>query len=95
MKKLKSKLTVLGLVAVSFNVINDFVRKYLQRDQQLEQQQALKNLNQVVTREAQVRAYNDVISFNGIVAMLLLLWGTFLIARNQYQLRQQAKIGPA
>lgn len=64
-------------------------------DQQLEQQQALKNLNQVVTREAQVRAYNDVISFNGVVAMLLLLWGTFLIARNQYQLRQQAKIGPA
>ena len=62
-------------------------------DQQLEQQQALKNLNQVVTREAQVRAYNDVISFNGVVAMLLLLWGTFLIARNQYQLRQQAKIG--
>jgi cell division protein FtsX len=57
-------------------------------DQQLEQQQALKNLNQVVTREAQVRAYNDVISFNGVVAMLLLLWGTFLIARNQYQLRQ-------
>ena len=64
-------------------------------DQQLEQQQALKNLNQVVTREAQVRAYNDVISFNGVVAMLMLLWGTFLIARNQYQLRQQAKIGPA
>ena len=62
-------------------------------DQQLEQQQALKNLNQVVTREAQVRAYNDVISFNGVVAMLLLLWGTLLIARNQYQLRQQAKIG--
>ena len=62
-------------------------------DQQLEQQQALKNLNQVVTREAQVRAYNDVISFNGVVAMLLLLWGTILIARNQYQLRQQAKIG--
>jgi hypothetical protein len=45
-----------------------------------------------VTREAQVRAYNDVISFNGVVAMLLLLWGTFLIARNQYQLRQQPKI---
>ena len=47
----------------------------------------------MVTREAQVRAYNDVISFNGVVAMLLLLWGTLLIARNQYQLRQQAKIG--
>ncbi len=64
-------------------------------DQQLEQQQALRNLNQVVTREAQVRAYNDVINFNGVVTMLLLLWGTFLIARNQYQLRQQAKTDPA
>ena len=60
-------------------------------DQSLEQQQALKNLNQVVTREAQVRAYNDVISLNGIVALLLLLWGIILITRNQYQLRQQNK----
>ena len=60
-------------------------------DQSLEQQQALKNLNQVVTREAQVRAYNDVIRLNGIVALLLLLWGVILIARNQYQLRQQNK----
>lgn len=60
-------------------------------DQSLEQQQALKNLNQVVTREAQVRAYNDVISLNGIVALLLLLWGVILITRNQYQLRQQNK----
>jgi cell division protein FtsX len=60
-------------------------------DQSLEQQQALKNLNQVVTREAQVRAYSDVIRLNGIVALLLLLWGVILIARNQYQLRQQNK----
>jgi hypothetical protein len=57
----------------------------------LEQQQALKNLNQVVTREAQVRAYSDVIRLNGIVALLLLLWGVILITRNQYQLRQQNK----
>ena len=61
-------------------------------DQSLEQQQALKTLNQVVTREAQVRAYNDVITLNGVIALLLLLWGAFLIARNQYQLRQQAKL---
>lgn len=61
-------------------------------DQQLEQQQSLRNLNQVVNREAQVRAYNDVISVNGVVAILLLLWGSYLIARNQYQLRKQAKI---
>ncbi|MHA3891009.1 MFS transporter [Acinetobacter sp. GXMZU3951] len=60
-------------------------------DQSLEQQQALKNLNQVVTREAQVRAYSDVIRLNGIVALLLLLWGVILITRNQYQLRQQNK----
>ena len=60
-------------------------------DQNLEQKQALKNLNQVVTREAQVRAYNDVISLNGVIALLLLLWGLFLIGRNRYQLQQQAK----
>ncbi len=34
----------------------------------------MRTLNQVVTREAQVRAYNDVIALNGIFAIALLLW---------------------
>ncbi|MEG0482321.1 MAG: MFS transporter [Acinetobacter sp.] len=58
-------------------------------DHALQENQAVRNLNQVVTREAQVRAYNDVIALNGIFAILLLIWGMFNIARSKYQLRKQ------
>ncbi|SPL68994.1 MFS transporter [Acinetobacter stercoris] len=61
-------------------------------DPSLEQNQAIRNLNQVVTREAQVRAYNDVIALNGIFAVLLLIWGSFNIARSKYQLRKQQRM---
>lgn len=46
---------------------------------------ALQNLNKVVTREAQVRAYNDVIVLNGIFAVILLLWGLFKYTRDKYR----------
>lgn len=47
--------------------------------------QSLQNLNQAVMREAQVRAYNDVIALNGIFAILLLLWGSFNMMQSKYR----------
>ncbi len=58
-------------------------------DPQLEQQQAVQSLNQVITREAQVRAYNDVIAMNGLFAICLFVWGMLNIAWTKYQLRKQ------
>jgi hypothetical protein len=58
-------------------------------DPVLKNNQALQNLNKVVTREAQVRAYNDVIALNGIFAVILLLWGLFKYARNKYKTRRR------
>ncbi|ENX17698.1 hypothetical protein F895_00842 [Acinetobacter sp. CIP 64.2] len=57
-------------------------------DPVLQNNQALQNLNKVVTREAQVRAYNDVIVLNGIFAVVLLLWGLFKYARDKYKTRK-------
>ncbi|MEN5173174.1 MFS transporter [Acinetobacter higginsii] len=57
-------------------------------DPVLQNNQALQNLNKVVTREAQVRAYNDVIILNGIFAVVLLLWGLFKYARDKYKTRK-------
>ncbi len=54
----------------------------------LAQTQALRNLNQVVTREAQVRAYNDVIALNGLFAVVLLIWGLFIIVRMKIVARR-------
>ncbi|OTG93129.1 MFS transporter [Acinetobacter sp. ANC 3832] len=58
-------------------------------DPALQQNQAVRNLNQVVTREAQVQAYNDVIALNGVFAVLLLIWGALNITRSKYLLRKQ------
>ncbi len=57
-------------------------------DRVLAQTQALRNLNQVVTREAQVRAYNDVIALNGLFAVVLLIWGLFIIVRMKIVARR-------
>ncbi|MFE1636009.1 MFS transporter, partial [Acinetobacter baumannii] len=57
-------------------------------DPALQTAQSMRSLNQVVTREAQVRAYNDVIALNGIFAVALLLWGGFNIARSKYLQRR-------
>lgn len=59
-------------------------------DPQLEQNQALRSLNTTVSREAQVRAYNDVIALNGIFALILLLWGSANILWSRYRLAQTA-----
>lgn len=61
-------------------------------DPTLQQNQALRSLNQTMTREAQVRAYNDVIALNGMFAILLLIWGGFIVARSQYLLRKQQRL---
>lgn len=58
-------------------------------DTSLELNQSYRNLNQVVTREAQVRAYNDVIAMNGIFAILLLIWSGFNITWTRYQQKKQ------
>lgn len=65
-------------------------------DRVLAQTQALRNLNQVVTREAQVRAYNDVIALNGLFAVVLLIWGLFIIVRMKIVARRmQTQTQPA
>jgi hypothetical protein len=59
-------------------------------DPALEQNQALRSLNQAVTKEAQVRAYNDVIFLNQLFAVLLLIWGLFIISINRYRSYKQS-----
>ncbi|AOA57394.1 MFS transporter [Acinetobacter larvae] len=59
-------------------------------DPQRRQQQALLTLNQKMTQEAQVRAYNDVIALNGVFALILLLWGSANIAWTKYRLKKLA-----
>ncbi|OUY07445.1 MFS transporter [Acinetobacter populi] len=49
-----------------------------------DQVQAQQALAQIVNREAQVRAYNDVISFNSIMAIILFIWGIFNILWDKY-----------
>ncbi len=63
-------------------------------DNSLEQNQAYRNLNQIVTREAQVRAYNDVIALNGIFAILLFIWGSINITRTYYLNKKQQAMSP-
>lgn len=54
-----------------------------------DQLQAKATLSQVSTREAQVRAYNDVIYLNGIFALILLVWGLSNIAWTKYTAYRQ------
>lgn len=58
------------------------------QDPALTQNQAIRNLNQSISREAQVRAYNDVIALNGLFALFLLIWGTLNIFWSRYKLRK-------
>jgi len=58
-------------------------------DPVLQHNQELKTLNQVITRESQVRAYNDVIALNGVFAVLLLIWGAINIARSKWRSRKE------
>ena len=76
------------IVAERLNSYQHNAQKYT-LDPQLEQQQAVQSLNQIITREAQVRAYNDVIAMNGLFAICLFFWGMLNIAWAKYQLRKQ------
>lgn len=78
------------LVAQRLAIYQQSAAKYT-LDPVSEQNQSVRSLNQTVTREAQVQAYNDVIALNGIFAVLLLLWGGFNIAKSQYLVRKQQK----
>ena len=79
-------------------LVNERLNSYQQAaskytlDPILQQNQAIRSLNQVVTREAQVRAYNDVIALNGLFAIFLLIWASYNIARNKYVLMKQQNI---
>ena len=53
-------------------------------DNNLSQQQAQQSLNQIVTREAQIKAYGDIITVNSYIAMFLFAWGMINIARKKY-----------
>ncbi|WOE31543.1 MULTISPECIES: MFS transporter [unclassified Acinetobacter] len=58
-------------------------------DQTIQHQLALEDFNRSVTTQAQVSAYNDVITLNAIFAILLLCWGIFVIAINKYLFKKQ------
>ncbi len=79
------------LVAQRIATYSQSASKYT-LDPSLENNQAIRNLSQAVTKEAQVRAYNDVIALNGIFAVIVFLWGGFNIARNKYQARIQQRM---
>lgn len=58
--------------------VNQALNTHYTLDQQIEQRLALNTLYQSVQREAQVRAYNDVIALNGLLALIILIWGLLL-----------------
>ena len=60
-------------------------------DKDLTLQNSLNTLNQVVQREAQVKAYDDVIAMNSYIALFAFFWGLGNLALNRLkQLRQKA-----
>ena len=58
-------------------------------DPVLQKNQEIKSLNQIITREAQVRAYNDVIALNGVFAIFIFIGGAFNIARAKWRNRKE------
>lgn len=68
------------------NRINQYTAVYRPHltDSMLEQAEASQLLAQVVSREAQVRAYNDVVNINSIIAILLFLWTLIYITWQKY-----------
>lgn len=61
-------------------------------DPALENNQATRNLQQSIQKEAQVRAYNDVIFLNGLFGVLLLLWRIILVLMEKYKNYKQKHI---
>lgn len=61
-------------------------------DPQQSQMQATKMLGQMSSTEAQVRAYNDVINLNSVIAIFLFIWTMTNMIWNKYTIsRQQNK----
>lgn len=59
------------------------------QDPAIQNELSIRDLNQNVTTQAQVNAYNDVITLNAIFAVLLLCWGIFIIIVNKYLFKKQ------
>lgn len=54
--------------------------------------QAQRMMSQAMNKEAQIRAYNDVIFLNGLFAVLLLLWRLSLIAMEKYRIWRKQSV---
>lgn len=54
--------------------------------------QAQRMMSQAMNKEAQIRAYNDVIFLNGLFAVLLLLWRLSLIAMEKYRMWRKQSV---
>lgn len=60
-------------------------------DVQRQQDKALRNLNSVVSREAQVRAYGDVIILNAMFALFIFIWGVFGVVMVVLSAKKKAR----
>lgn len=76
------------LVSQQLNTYKISSRVYTE-DPAIQNELALRDLNQNITTQAQVNAYNDVITLNAIFAIVLLCWGLFIIAINKYLFKKQ------
>lgn len=63
-------------------------------DPALRQAEGIAVLAQTATREANVRAYDDVFLFTGLLAIGVLVWSLFHILRNDWQKRRLAAARP-
>lgn len=61
-------------------------------DSNLIEQQALQSLNQIVNRESQIKAYEDVITANTYISIFLLAWGLFNIGQNKITAYRQKRL---
>ncbi len=64
-------------------------------DSDLLGQQSLQSLNQIVTRESQIKAYEDVITANTDISIFLLAWGLFNIGQNKLTAYRQKRLETA
>lgn len=64
-------------------------------DATLVEQQAQQSLNQIVTREAQIKAYGDVITANNYLALFLLVWGLINISHSKLLVYREKKLAVA
>ncbi|WP_445403577.1 MFS transporter [Acinetobacter vivianii] len=60
-------------------------------DVQRQQDKALRNLKSVVSREAQVRAYGDVIILNAMFALFIFIWGVFGVVMVVLSAKKKAR----